>query len=222
MLLFAAAPFGAQSPPPRDVDLDHIILSTPSLAQGIEEFTRLSGVVPKRGGQHPLAGTENALITLGSGHYLELLAPIVARSDSSNQHLTPTGWALHTTALPALIDRVRSAGLPLLGPLPGSREMPDGTLLQWRTANTGGASGLELAPFFIEWAAGTPHPSTTSPEGCRLVKWELVASDTGKLQAFFRAAGYRADVRAGPTAARRLTIECPKGQVVFSSERPRR
>lgn len=213
-LLLPLASLYGQEAPMHDVDLDHVILATPRLAWGIEEFTRLTGVVPKQGGQHPGRGTENALVSLGSGHYLELLAPIAPAADSGVLRLIPVGWALHTTTLPALVARVRAAGFPFLGPSPGSRRTPDNTLLQWHTARSEDPA-LELAPFFIEWATGTPHPSTTSPTGCVLVSLELVTPDTARLQEFFRAVGYHAMVQSGTTKGLRLTLDCPRGRVVF-------
>lgn len=212
-------PLAGQAPVPRDVDLDHIILATPNLSRGIEEFGRLTGVTPRRGGQHPGRGTENALVSLGSGHYLELLAPIVPVADATPLGLTPSGWAIHTNSLPALLERLRGAGFQASGPIPGSRRTPDGSLLKWRTAETTGP-GLEVAPFFIEWEAGTPHPSTTSPRGCHAVSFELVAPDTTRLLTLLRTSGLDTDVRAGSSPAMRLTLECPRGRVVFSSERP--
>ncbi len=215
LLLIPLVSLSGQEVTTPDVDLDHIILATPQLTRGIEEFTRLTGVVPRRGGQHPGRGTENALVSLGAGHYLELLAPIATAADSTPARLTPVGWALHTRALPSLLTRVRAQGFQLLGPIPGSRRTLDGTLLEWRTATPGGP-GLEAAPFFIEWAEGTPHPSTTSPGGCRLVSLELVAPDITRLEEFFRAVGYQATIRQGGTRGLRVTLECPRGRVTFA------
>jgi hypothetical protein len=181
----------------------------------MDEFARLTGVVPKRGGQHPGRGTENAIVTLGSGQYLELLAPITPKPDSTAQRLVPAGWALHTDDLGSLVARVRASGFSVLGPLPGSRRTPDSTLLEWRTAAAGGP-GLETAPFFIEWATNTPHPSTTSPDGCRLATLELTAPDTNRLHELFRAVDYPVVLRAGRPSGLRLTLDCPRGRVVFA------
>jgi hypothetical protein len=215
MLLLSLSPLRGQEAMTLDVGLDHLILATTSLTRGMEEFTRLTGVVPRRGGQHPGRGTENALVSLGPGHYLELLAPIVPAGDSASAQLTPAGWALHTRDLPGLIDRVRAAGFQLLGPIPGSRRTPDSTLLQWRTASTGGP-GLEVAPFFIEWAPGTPHPSSTSPGGCRLVTMEVVAPDTTRVHDLLKAAGHSTMLRAGSPRGLRFSLDCPRGRVSFS------
>src|ERR1043166_9773268 len=129
--------------------IDHIILRAKNLTRGIEAFTRLTGVVPKRGGQHPGRGTENALVSLGPDRYLEILAPIAPPADSPTRSpaaagvLTLAGWAVHTRSLESLITRVQSAGFAMVGPTPGSRRTPDNTLLEWRTAGVkDGSLGL--------------------------------------------------------------------------------
>lgn len=199
-----------------DVGLDHIILATGNLAQGTAEFARRTGVMPRFGGQHPGRGTQNALASLGAGLYLELLAPISGKPDPGAGHLTPTGWAIHTRDLAALIRRVRAAGFSISGPLPGSRLTPDSTLLRWQTASVTGTR-LELAPFFIEWASGTPHPSTTAPGGCRLIAFELIAPDTTQLHSLFAAMAHHGTLSVGTSHRLSVTLACPRGTVTFTS-----
>jgi hypothetical protein len=214
LLLAFPASLGAQTV--SDVDLDHVILAARRLPHGMEAFARLTGVQPKPGGQHPGRGTQNALVSLGGGHYLEILSPITPPPDSVKGpvELTPFGWALHTADLDGVLARLRAAGFQPSGPTPGSRLTPDSTLLQWRTAAVAGP-GLELAPFFIEWSKTTAHPSTTSPGGCKLAALELSVPDPARLRAFFAAAGYHIDVKTGSPDALRLTLDCPKGRVTF-------
>lgn len=223
-LLLWAGPVGAQEAVTLDVDVDHLILGVSNLSRGIDAFSALTGVVPRYGGKHPGRGTENALVSLGAGRYIELLAPVSTAPDSGRPpaagseppKLTLSGWALHTRALDQLITVVRSDGFQVAGPIPGSRRTPEGTLLQWRTASVSGP-GLESAPFFIEWGSGTAHPSSTSPAGCRLVSFELVVADPSRLQQLFRAVGYKAVVRAGSSRAMHLTLDCPRGRVTFTT-----
>ena len=129
-LLLWANPLAAQQAVTLDVDVDHFILRVSNLSRGIDAFSALTGVVPSYGGQHPGRGTENALVSLGAGRYVELLAP-VAKPDSAGPavgggtsepvKLTWSGWALHTRALDQLITVVRGAGFPVSAPTPGSR-----------------------------------------------------------------------------------------------------
>src|SRR5262245_57632531 len=57
------------------VDVDHVILGINDLERGMREFESRTGVKAQRGGEHPGRGTQNALVGLGKGHYLEILAP---------------------------------------------------------------------------------------------------------------------------------------------------
>lgn len=213
LLLALPATLGAQTV--SAVDLDHIILAAQRLGPAMESFARLTGVTPKRGGQHPGRGTENALVSLGGGHYLEILSPITPPPDSVKgvAELMPIGWALHTRDLDGLLVKLRSAGFQPSGPTPGSRLTPDSTLLKWRTAAVTGP-GLELAPFFIEWSKTTAHPSTTSPTGCKLEALELNVPEPARLRELFAAAGYQINVKPGSPWIQ-LSLDCPKGRVTF-------
>jgi hypothetical protein len=221
-LLWLGPPPASGQDPLSRVGLDHLILGINSLESGIKSFAALSGVTPLRGGEHPGVGTENALVALGPGRYLELIAPKPGVTPTSFavvaglERLTPVGWALHTDSLPILLDRLRKASLSVLGPFPGSRVTPDGNQLSWQTAHPA-SPGLEGAPFLIEWGAQSAHPSTTAPGGCRLARMTLAEPAPVQLNAFFQLLGL--DLRAEVGATRRLqfTLSCPRGEITFSS-----
>ncbi len=217
LVFMLASGLSSQSPPPAGVGIDHVILGINRLEAGIEEFARLTGVTPERGGEHPGRGTQNALVSLGSGQYLEIMAPLPSAEKPAAipfARLTPSGWALHASDLAGVIARLEAAGFDAVGPTPGSRRRPDGSMLQWQTGGAGGP-GLDLAPFFIQWGPGTAHPSTTSPGGCRLGTLELAEPHPEQLQRLFDAVGYKAALRAGERGLR-LTLQCPKGAVSFA------
>ena len=197
-----------------------MILGVSDLAHGIREFEAMTGVAPRFGGRHPRRDTQNALASLGPGRYLEILAPADAKAGSNDprvnyEDLTFSAWALQTRGIDDVVVRLRAAGVEIGGSSPGSRETPEGTLLQWKTAAPSGRE-LELAPFFIEWSVDTVHPSTSSPEGCRLVALELEHPDPGRLQALFATAGFNAALRHGASARMTLTLDCPRGRVTFA------
>lgn len=203
------------------VDVDHVILGINNLERGVRAFESRTGVTPKPGGEHPGRGTQNALVALGDGRYLEILAPAATahpgadrEASVSHAELTLVGWALRTPNIRRTVDRVRGAGFDVEGPLPGSRRAPDGALLAWQSASLG---QLGLTPFFIEWSKETPHPSTTSPTGCTLVSMELEQPTPDRLQLLFKTMAFRGTVRRGDHPAMRVTLDCPRGRVEFSS-----
>ena len=155
--------------------LDHVLLGCSDLDQGIAYVEQHTGVRPAIGGVHPGRGTRNALLSLGELHYLEVIAP------DPQQHLATSGpsllstirqlaaprlveWAVHTSDLQAVAERLRKEGIAFEGPNPGSRQRPDGRLLNWQTLNFNDDQH-GMIPFFIQWGAGSPHPSSNAPAG---------------------------------------------------------
>ena len=199
-------------------EIDHLIIAINNIDQGIRDFTALTGVTPEKGGQHPGRNTQNALVSLGSGRYLEILAPAASVSNPETvipfPKLTLGGWALRGS-LDAQLAGLKAAGFAIVGPTPGSRQKPDGGMLEWRTGGAQGP-GLSLAPFLIEWSARTPHPSSTSPGGCTLDNVIVREADPTNLQKFFTAVGYRGKASRGERGMV-INLTCPKGKVSFAT-----
>jgi hypothetical protein len=198
--------------------LDHIIISVPNLERGIALFTERTGIAPIKGGQHPGRNTENALISLGAGRYIELLAPINSGADvPADVDLNLRGWAVHTKALPGILQRLTVAGFELTSPRPGSRRTPDGALLEWQIADLRDPH-LALAPFIIQWSATTPHPSTTNPRGCELVSIDLESPDPARLSGFLKVFGYQGEVQKSTKPRMQVVLSCPKGRLELISK----
>jgi ketosteroid isomerase-like protein len=194
--------------------IDHILLGIADLDRGTAEFEQLTGVKPVFGGKHP-RGTQNALVSFGDGTYLELIAPQPGESvDDLKQldHLAPIGWAVSASDLVSLKKIV-----PVTEPQAGSRTTPAGAVLRWQTANP--ATPIQGAPFFIAWAPGTPHPSTTSPRGCSLVNFDVQTPDADALRPIVSALALSPSPRVtvAKTATHSIALDCPKGRVVFAS-----
>lgn len=165
------------------VVLDHILLGCSDLDSGIAYVEKHTGVRAAFGGVHPGRGTRNALLSLGEKHYLEIIAPDPQQPGAPDhyglQKLTEprlVGWAAHPGDLNQFAARLRDASIKFEGPTPGSRQRPDGRLLQWKTLNLQDTYD-GLFPFFIEWSAGTTHPSEDAPPGCKIVQFALSAPD---------------------------------------------
>jgi glyoxalase-like protein len=201
--------------------VDHVILGIADLDDGVREFEKLTGVKPAFGGQHPGVGTHNALVALGDGSYLELIAPQPGVTPSERWsrlvgigQLTPVGWAVRTSDLDMLRATLEQTGIETMVPRNGSRARPDGLMLKWRSADIT-APQMAFAPFFIEWGKSSAHPSTTSPEGCRLDAVEIRDPEPAVLTRLVNALGLNAKVTERPESTIIITLECPRGRVVF-------
>lgn len=54
--------------------LDHIVVAAPSLAEGVAHVRDATGIEMPKGGEHPLMGTHNHLLRLGTDEFLEVIA----------------------------------------------------------------------------------------------------------------------------------------------------
>lgn len=54
--------------------VDHLVYAATTLAQGIDYFAELTGIVARPGGKHAGMGTHNALVKIGERLYLEIIA----------------------------------------------------------------------------------------------------------------------------------------------------
>lgn len=168
--------------------LDHILLGCKDLDRGIAFVEQHTGVRAAFGGVHPGRGTRNALLSLGERHYLEIIAPDPQQPSAPDtrtlQELTEphlVGWAAHPGDLTQFAVRLRDAGIAFEGPTPGSRKRPDGRLLQWKTLDPKNDEH-GLLPFFIEWGAGTVHPSADAPAGCKIERFAISGPDDVELK----------------------------------------
>ena len=217
----------AAQPRPASSALDHLLLGAPDLDAAIAWFEKTTGARPVIGGSHPGMGTRNALVSLGGRQYLEIIAPDPAQS-AYNFHIDVRAlpeprlvtWAAATPALDGVVSAARSAGLKVFGPADGSRVRPDGSTLRWRSAGVLAdlrAGTVDPVPFFIEWAAGSPHPAADSPGGCRLTAFDVGHSDPERLQRLLAALGIEAAVTRAPAAVLGAVITTPNGEIRLSS-----
>jgi Glyoxalase-like domain len=204
--------------------LDHILLGCSELQSGIEFVERHTGVRAAMGGVHPGRGTQNALLSLGTRRYLEIIAPDPAQHTdhplaAKLQSLTEprlVGWAAHLRNIDALAAQLRQEGIAATGPTPGERQRPDGKTLHWQTVNL--KDDLNgLLPFFIEWAADCLHPSEDAPPGCQPLCLELLTPDPTGLAKLASKLGLDAPIATGASPQLHAIIEGPKGDLSVTS-----
>jgi hypothetical protein len=175
--------------------LDHLVVAVRSLPEGIAEFERLTGIQAAVGGKHPGRGTENALVSLGGGAYLEIIAPqsgvtLSPRVEAMRglDRLRIIGWAVSVSDVDEGATARRSAGFAVQPPQPGSRVTPSGERLEWLTFDLDDRS-VSVAPFFIRWSPSTKHPSTMAPGGCTLSQLALQDPKSDRVSAALAALG---------------------------------
>jgi glyoxalase-like protein len=216
----------AQGPKPMLSAVDHILLGVPNLDHGIAWIDKRLGVHAAVGGVHPGAGTRNALLSLGAGHYFEIIAPDPAQPAANDRrHLRQLSeprvitFAVTTNDIDAIVAKARKARLEVTGPDDGSRRLPSGAMLRWQTLairNDLGAGVIQPVPFFIQWAVGSPHPSSDSPQGCVLESLEFEHPDPVRLNLVFEALGFDADVSSGSEVRIIAGLKAPKGRLKLS------
>jgi hypothetical protein len=203
--------------------LDHILLGCSDLDRGIAFVEERTGVRAAFGGVHPGRGTQNALLSLGTRRYLEIIAPDPKQSGAPQYPVITKlteprliGWAAHPNDLQSLAAKLAQSSLPASGPTPGSRRRPDGRLLEWKTL-TLKENVADLLPFFIEWSADSIHPSVDSPKGCSLLRFEAASPDREALSKQADLLGLDLPIVKGDNAQLRATIAGPKAQFTVTS-----
>jgi hypothetical protein len=197
-------------------ELDHLIVGTRDLEEGIAYLEKLSGYRAAYGGAHPGRGTRNALLKLGPKSYLEILAPDPEQPALTWHKELPTldepllvGWALRASHL-----ETHRPGSNCVDPISGSRSLPSGEILRW-TLVLRQDDRAGILPFFIEWDAHSKHPSEDAPGGCLVVD----LTTTGHLiETPPPSPGY--DLRQNPSkpAQLRATIAGQLGEFVLTSK----
>ena len=208
--------------------LDHVLLGCNDLDRGIAFVEERTGVRAAYGGVHPGRGTRNALLTLGERRYLEVIAPdpkqgsaepFAAQQLATIKGLTSPrliGWAVHPGEVEAVARKLHDAGIATQGPWPGSRARPDGRILSWKSLVLAD-DRHGLLPFFIEWSAGSVHPSVDAPAGCRLERFAVSNPDPAALKNTFQTLGIDVPVERGDRPQLRARIVGPKGKFEVSS-----
>lgn len=200
---------------------DHLVYAAPDLKVGVDSIEKLLGVRASPGGQHPGAGTRNALVALGPATYLEIIgpdpdqpAPKGPRRFAIDTLKAPRliGWAAREGNLEGLAEAAVKNGVTLGDIGSGSRKRPDGVLLSWRFTSPATVLGDGLVPFFIDWGT-SPHPAATAATGAKLVDLRGEHPQAESVRKMLLSLGLEMPLTQGWLPALVATIECTKGRV---------
>lgn len=169
--------------------IDHLMWAAPELDNGCRDMEERLGVPTQVGGRHPGIGTHNALLGLGPGRYMEVIAPDPTQDRSSGfgdwvwavtspRLLT---WCARSDDLEGLRERAAARGLQPSPIVALERLRPDGGVLRWRLLFLEGHRMGFGVPFFIDWQ-DSPHPSRTLPAELTLKRLRIEHPDAAPLQ----------------------------------------
>jgi len=201
--------------------IDHLVYATPALERGIAEIEALTGVRASAGGQHVAWGTHNALASLGTGVYLEIIAPDPVQPRPSGPR--PFGldgllqsrlvtWAARCGDLDHVVHTAAQHGVLLGEILSGNRIRSDGVVLAWRLTSPWSLLEGGLIPFLIDWGS-SPHPAASAAKGLSLVDLRAEHSSPQALTRTLALLDVDLAVTQEPHNALVATIDSPLGRI---------
>jgi hypothetical protein len=203
--------------------VDHLIFGAASLEVGVATIRELLGVEPDAGGRQPAFGTCNALLSLGTETYLEIMAPDPELPAPEQGRLFDLAalekprmitWVLRSYAIEEDVARANAAAVPLGAVSGGSRTNPDGSELRWRMSDPYAFPMEGPLPFLLDWG-NSQHPGGMTPTAGSLSGLVLRHPDTDALRNALDGMGLSVPVAAGP-AGLTATIETDRGPVTLS------
>jgi len=203
--------------------IDHLIYASSSLERGMDEIEELLGVRPVRGGRHPQYGTHNALLSLGFGTYLEVIArdpdlplpELGAFIDvPAGSHSRIVTWVFRAADIQASAEALRKAGINPGPVASGSRQQPDGSIIRWELTNPYAMQLDGAVPFLINWGS-TVHPSAVAPSGGRLVELAIEHPEAERVQKALSALRAPVKVIAGDQFRICARVETKSGVVTI-------
>jgi len=150
-----------------DMRVDHVSYAAEhdGLRATAQRVADLLGVEPVDGGYHPRFGTRNVILPMAHERYVEVVevldhpascnAPfgkvVRQRSEVGGGWV---GWVVRVDDISKVERRLKRTAAV------GFRHRPDGVGLSWKQLGVSGLMADPQLPFYVEWAANAPHPSS--------------------------------------------------------------
>jgi len=200
-------------------NLDHLVYTASSLEVGMNEIESILGVRPVPGGSHPDFGTQNALLSLGTSTYLEVIAPDpntslpnqdILFNEYFNQRPQLARWVVQTEQIEKITARALSSGLNLGSVQNGSRKKPDGSIIAWQITDPWVIPLEGAVPFLINWD-DTPHPAASAASAGELVGFVLEHPNPVQVRDALTLLGLNIKIKQSEKFRLVATVETPNG-----------
>jgi hypothetical protein len=212
------------------VAVDHLVVAAASLDAGVAWCERMLGVTPAPGGRHPLFGTHNRLLAIGSPAYPQAYLEVIAIDPEAPPPARPRWfgldeadlsagprlihWVGRSTALAAHRAALVAAGESPGEPVAASRETARG-LLQWQILvpadgrlRHGGA-----LPTLIQWQG--EHPADSLPASGVMLQALTINRVPPRAREVLGLRGVAVADDDGP--ALRAQLATPRGEATLTS-----
>lgn len=223
--------------PTSAAQLDHLVVMATTLEQGVAWCEATLGIAPGPGGEHPLMGTHNRLLSIASerfpGAYLEIIAinseadeaqrmPCRRWFDLDNETLRAriaqggpqlTHFVIQVPNITRAVQALATQGIDRGRAILASR-MTAGGLLQWQISVRDDGQRLfdGCLPTLIEW--GEVHPTHgMPPSGVSLQALHIRHPDASALQAAYLSLGFAPTTIETAPARLSATLQTPLGNV---------
>ena len=202
--------------------IDHIVVTAPSLESGAEYVRDALGVTPQAGGTHPRMGTHNCLLRLGNTVYLEVIAidPAASAPDRPRWFQLDREGSSAIPRLATWISRTNDirAATAAAAPSLGNIEAMSRGALHWQiTIPADGSLPFDgMAPSLIEWRSES-HPAAALREaGCSLVRLEAFHPAAHEISSMLQSIGFQDRFAVLPSSGQQLPclvahIQTPAG-----------
>ena len=200
--------------------IDHFVYAVPDLEASVDWFEEKLGVRPRMGGKHAQEGTQNAILNVGNGCYLEILAIDPGNTAKNADRwmgvdlITKprlTRWCLKSSAL-VRDSRTLKKYDPAMGVIQaGSRRTVSGKVLSWEMARPLPTPEVDIVPFMTDWDRSESHPTDDLPEISTLLDVTLKHPDPDRVKTLFIDLSISFSVLEGKRQSISIKLLTPQG-----------
>ena len=197
------------------MEIDHVLVAVADLEHAAERLERDHDLTSYAGGRHPGWGTANRIVPLETA-YLELIT-VVDKNEARKSILgswvgaVPDGTLIGWCVRPQNIDT--EASRLNLSMSDGSRALPSGERIAWRTAGVEESRMRPWLPFFISREGQAPFPGAVGHPSARISRVDL-EGDHSELAHWLGDHSLAIDVRPGTAGVTAIALDRRDGEIV--------